>query len=385
MNKRFLNLIKILWAFAFLVGTIALILKFSTGERLSGYGSYVPWGLWVALYFHLVGIAGGVFAIGTIGYVMNINGFRESIRVIIIVSAISVAMGLFSIWLDLGQPFRFFRILYAPDFGSMLAFNAWMYMAFLGLIGLAFFLSLKKANQDDLNDKSRWLFPVLCLAAFFSIAFPSQSGAFFGVVDAKPFWSSPLLPILFLISAITAGSAVLLLVYTFIYNGKYRISDNPFRMLKITIITGLILYIISEFAEYSLVFWSPNSHIKEAAELILFGPFWWVFWIVHIGGIIISFLLLLRGKSITAIGTGAFIVAVTFISARLNILIPGQAVEELKGLKDAFHHQRLNFEYHATTNEYLVAVFIGSLSVLLVYVGLKMLNRFTSIRIGKDY
>jgi protein NrfD len=385
MNKTLTTIFKIIWLLAFITGGIALIMKFATGERLAGYGSYVPWGLWVALYFHFVGIAGGAFAIGAVGYVLNINGFRNSLRVFTFVSIVSVLLALFSIWLDLGQPFRLTRILYAPNFNSMLAFNAWMYIIFIGAAVLIFILSFRKSNQNDLNDKSRWLFPLLCLATVFAIAFPSQSGAFFGVVDAKPFWNSPLLPILFLISAITAGSAVLYLVFIYVFREKYSVKESPFRFLKYTIITGIILYFAAEFAEYSIIFWSPNSHILEAAKLILFGPFWWVFWIIHVGGSVIALILFYKGKSFVTMGIGACIVAVTFISARLNILIPGQAIEELKGLQAAFFHERLQYQYTATINEYLVAVFIVASGILLVYAGIAIIKKLAFKKTGEEF
>jgi len=383
LEKTYKNLSRI-WMVTFAIGFVALVLKFATGERLAGYGSYVPWGLWVALYFHFVGIAGGVFAIGTIGYIFNLTGFRENFRVVIVVSVAAVITGLFAIWLDLGQPFRFARILYAPNFGSMMAFNAWMYSLFIATAALIFYLTMNKEKQTDLHDRKRWLLPLMALAFLFSIAFPSQSGAFFGVVDAKPFWSSPLLPILFLVSAITSGGAVLLLVYTFLHYEEFDLTHQPFKILRYTIIGGIIFYFIAEFAEYSLVFWSPNSHIREAVELILFGPFWWVFWVVHLGGALIALYLLLKGKTYQTVGTGAFIVAVTFVSARLNILIPGQAVAELKGLKEAFYHERLKFDYSATLNEYLIALFIGAFGVALVYFGIKLLSQFTKKKLGTE-
>jgi molybdopterin-containing oxidoreductase family membrane subunit len=155
-------------------------------------------------------------------------------------------------------------------------------------------------------------------------------------------------------------------------------------MLRYTIIGGIIFYFIAEFAEYSLVFWSPNSHIREAVELILFGPFWWVFWLVHLGGALIALYLLFKGKTYQTVGTGAFIVAVTFVSARLNILIPGQAVAELKGLKEAFYHERLRFDYSATLNEYLIALFIGAFGVALVYFGIKFLSQYTKKKLGTE-
>lgn len=383
LEKTYKNLSRI-WVVVFTIGFIALLLKFITGERLAGYGSYVPWGLWVALYFHFVGIAGGVFAIGTIGYIFNLTGFRENFRVVIVVSVAALITGLFSIWLDLGQPFRFTRILYAPNFGSMMAFNAWMYSLFIAASALIFYLTLNKEKQTDLHDRKHWILPVMALAFIFSIAFPSQSGAFFGVVDAKPFWSSPLLPILFLVSAITSGGAVLLLVYTFLHYEEFDLTHQPFNMLRYTIIGGIIFYFLAEFAEYSLVFWSPNSDIKEAVELILFGKFWWVFWFVHLGGALIALYLLFKGKTYQTVGTGAFIVAVTFVSARLNILIPGQAVAELKGLKEAFYHERLKFDYSATLNEYLIALFIGAFGVALVYFGIKFLSQFTKKKLGTE-
>lgn len=383
MKNKLFKVLSLLWVITFSIGLIALIFKLATGERLAGYGSYVPWGLWVALYFHAIGISGGVFTVGMIGYFLNINGFRDNLRVILLVSAACVMTGLLAIWLDLGQGFRAYRIVTAPNFGSMMAFNAWMYNIFLASIMIIFFLSLKKERQSDLNDKSGWLVPLLMLGFVLSIMYPSQSGAFFGVVDAKPFWSSALLPILFLVSAITSGSASLLLVFTFLYPENIDVRSQPLRMLRWITIFGVIFYFIAEFAEYSITFWSPNSHIREAVEMVLFGPFWWVFWIVHVGGAVTALYLLFKRKSLPAIGTGAFIVAVTFVSARLNILIPGQAVSELKGLKEAFYHERLRYDYTATTNEYLIALFIGSFGVGLIFFGYKLLSKYTQKKIGR--
>lgn len=382
MSEYLKKALYVIWSICFIVGSIALVMKLMSGERLAGYGSYVIWGLWVALYFHFVGIAGGLFTVGSIGYFFNIQGFRKAFRVILLVSVIAVGMGLFSIWLDLGQPLRAASIMLTPNFGSMMAFNAWMYNIFLLIVVILFYLTFKKEKQTDLHDKGRWILPLIAVGVFFSIAFPSQSGAFFGVVDAKPFWNSAILPIMFLISAITAGSAILLVVFTFIYQYEYSVTEQPFKILKYTVIGGVFFYFLSVFAEFSIVLWSPGSHVREAVELVLWGSYWWVFWIVHMGGGFLAIWFLYFGKSHQALGTGGFLIAVTFIAARLNVLIPGQSIPELKGLKDAYIHQRLSFEYHASWNEYLVAVFIGSLAVALTYVGIKLLSNITKKYLG---
>lgn len=382
MKAQTIKILTRLWIVFFTIGGVALIAKFITGERLAGYGSYVPWGLWVAIYFHAIGIGGGAFAIGVAGYFFNIRGMREHIRVICIVAGGSVMTGLLAIWLDLGQPWRFYRVLLSPNFGSMMAFNGWMYSVFLAVLALIFALSMKRTKQTDLNDPKGWLVPLLALGFMLSLMYPSQSGAFFGVVDAKPYWNSALLPVMFLASAITSGAAVLLLVFTFLVEETTHLTQQPLRMLRWTVFTGVLFYFVAEFAEYSLVFWSPNSHNREAVELVLFGPFWWVFWLVHLGGGLLGLYLLVRRQSLPMVGTGAFVVAVTFLTARLNILIPGQAVSELRGLRDAFHHERLRFDYVATWNEYLIALFIGAFGVGLIYGAVHILSRYTKKKIG---
>lgn len=378
-----LKLILALAVLALVVGAVGVAQKFATGERLAGYGSYVPWGLWVALYFHGVGIGGGAFAIGVVGYLLGVPGFREHLRVTIWVSAVAVAMGLFSIWMDLGQQWRMYRIFTAPSFTSMMAFNAWMYSFFMALMAVCFFLSLRKDSPGALHDRSGWLVPLLMVGGLIGIAFPSQSGAFFGVVDAKPYWHTAMLPIMFLTSAIAAGGAVLLLVFTFLLPEDTPATAQPLHLLRRVTIGAVLFYLGAEFAELSIAYWSPVSAHRDAFNLVLFGPFWWVFWIVHLGGALVSLVLLRRWQSLPVVGTGAFLVALTFVSTRLNILIPGQAVEQLKGLREAFTHPRLNHYYEATLNEYLVAIFVGGASVLLVAVGVKLIQQLFDSREAK--
>lgn len=379
-RRRTFYVLAALCLIALAVGGVGVVQKFATGERLAGYGSYVPWGLWVGLYFHAIGISGGVFTVGAIGYLVGIPGLRQNLRVTLWVSAVALGVGLAAIWMDLGQQLRAYRILIDPSFTSMLAFNSWMYVFFTATMAALFALSFNRRSPSALNDRSGWLVPLLFPALLMAIAFPSQSGAVFGVVEAKPFWTTSLLPMLFLASAVTAGSAVLLLVHTFLAPEGTPASAQPLRLLRYITIGGVVAYFLLEFAEFSVVLWAPAAAARESLELVLFGPLWWAFWVVHLGGGLLALLLMAGGRSMPLIGTGAFVVAVTFISARLNILIPGQSVEQLRGLGDAFTHERLSYYYVATLNEYLVALFLSAVGVALVFLGIVVLARLGGTR-----
>lgn len=356
-----------LWLMLTGLGTWGVWQRVTQGHLPAGYGSYVPWGLWVAIYFHGVGIAGGAMLVGAGGFVLDLPGFRSRrlLRMTIVLSAASIACGLMAVWFDLGHMMRAYTIYTRATFTSMMAFNAWMYTAFCVVAAGAFFLSYRR-------QKSQWLKPLLCLAILFAMLFPSQSGAFFGVVDAKPFWNSALMPVMFLISAITAGSALLQVI-----RETLRPKDDPdtpfehdsaLRTLRIVTITGMIAYFISEFAELSIAFWNPTVH-APAVELMLFGPYWWVFWIIHLllGGFIPLTLLSTPSRGLWVLA--GLLVSVAFISTRLNVLIPGQAVGEIQGLQEAFHHDRLKYVYHATFMEYLVGLFIVATGMALFWIG----------------
>ena len=385
-KETLINKLKMLWLLFFIPGLTGIIIRAVSGERLAGYGSYVPWGLWIAVYFHAVGISGGAFAVGVIGYLRGVRGLKENLRTTLIVSAVSLMTGLLAIWLDLGRPFRAYKILVSPNFGSMLDFNAWMYGIFLALVGLVFYLSLNKSGEEKTNDRSGWLVPILSLGVFLSIAYPSQSGAFFGVVDAKPFWSSAILPVLFLTSAVTSGASAMLLVHYYLLGDSANSAgpdEEPFPYLRKIILAGIVVYFLGEFSEYSLALWSPISHIKETILLIMFGRFWWVFWIIHIGGALAGFYLLFRSRSLNRLAAGALIIVTSFISTRLNILIPGQSIPEIRGLNEAFTHPRLSFSYTPTAVEYLVALFVISFGLALFHFSRRLLATFIEKNNGR--
>jgi len=374
LNGKFVALICIL---LFLLGIIGMIMRFIYGHLPAGYGSFIPWGLWVAIYFHGVGIAGGAFFIGVWLYLFDFPLFREVrfLRVLIVLGVAAILPSFMAVGLDLGHMERAYKIFFSPSFTSMMTFNAWMYTSFVILAGIAWYLSYKK--------ESGWLKPVLILTSLISIAFPSQSGAFFGVVEAKPFWHSALLPVLFLTSALVSGSAVLLIIGNWFVSNHMEIEsdyDKFEKTIRFILLGVMTLYFVFEWAEFSISIWNPEIE-NEAVKLILFGPYAWMFWGVHliIGGIIPYIMLLSSSKK--AYLWAALLVVISFISTRLNILLPGQSVGELKGLQEAFFHNRLTYIYHPTIMEYLVACMIVFAGIFIFYVGNKI-NSLTENYLG---
>ena len=66
----------IVGALAFVLGIWGLYTRLFVGEREVGYGSYVVWGLWIAMYLFLAGIATGSYMLATFEYLFNIPLYR---------------------------------------------------------------------------------------------------------------------------------------------------------------------------------------------------------------------------------------------------------------------------------------------------------------------
>ncbi len=359
-----------LWIILIVAGLIGLAQRMMYGHLAAGYGSYVPWGLWIGLYFLGIGISGGSFIIGAVGYILGVPGFSRpsELRTAIVLSIAAMIPAFVGVDLDLGHMERLYRVLTSPTFTSMIAFNAWMYNIFIIVAVITWLLTFRT--------ESIWLKPLLVLGGFMSILFPSQSGVFFEAVRINEFWHSPILSVLFLASAIALGASGLLLARAvqglrLTSSGDKTGENEAAQRLRVIAVVAILVYIMFEFAEFSIVFWSPGPH-SPSVSFLLFGDYWPVFWIGHLLlGVLIP--MLFFGTSRKALWVwAAFLVGVGFGAARMCILVPGQVTGQIPGLQQAFQDARLTYTYHPTSMEYLVGAFMLALGMAIFYVGMRL-------------
>lgn len=362
-----------IWLILMIGGLIGIYQRFGSGHLAAGYGSYVPWGLWIGLYFLGVGISGGSFIIGAVGYIFGVPGFSRpaELRIAIVLSLAALLPAFIGVGLDLGHPERLFKVLTSSTFTSMMAFNAWMYNVFVVVAAVSWLLTFK--------DSSTWLKPLLIFGSFLSILFPSQSGVFFEAVRTNVFWHSPLLSILFLASAIALGAAGLLFVRLVLGQGyrNQEAFDNAVRWLRTVAVIAIIVYVSFEFAEFSIVLWNPGQH-SPSVNFLLFGGYWQVFWILHLllGALIPLALFASNSRSLWALG--AFLAGLGFAAARMCILVPGQIAGHIPGLQQAFQDARLTYSYHPTSMEYLIGFFMVAMGMAIFYVGIRLSRALAS-------
>ncbi|MFQ5613695.1 MAG: NrfD/PsrC family molybdoenzyme membrane anchor subunit [Anaerolineae bacterium] len=399
---------RLAWAIAiigFLVGLVGLYQLLTVGHRGANYGSYVPWGLWVAAYIYFIGLSAGAFLLSALVYVFRIELLKPIGKLALFTALVTLVAAMFSIWLDLGHPSRAWRLIFKTNFGSMMGWMAWLYSAYFALLLIELWFAMRAdlvacAGEPGLKGKlcnfltfgrkdastaavakdMNTLRVLGTIGVPLAVAFHGGVGALFGVVGARPFWNSGLTPITFLIGALASGGA--LLAFISVIWGPDRGSESHRKLVTFLgqIVLGLLLFdLLLEWAEYSTSLYAAIPTHAQSLQLVLFGQYWWVFWFVHLllGSVIPILLLVFARKNVAAVATAGALIAVTFLSVRLNIVIPGLAVEELEGLKNAFSGPGLNFDYFPSSMEWLYFVWTVSLAGLLFLVGYNLLPLVT--------
>lgn len=369
------NVEKVLWvvgAAGFLLGIVGLVQRVGGGHMDAGYGTNVPWGLWVAMYAMMVGMSAGAFIFAAVTYAFGLRSLFPAARIALPVALATFVGGMLAIWLDLGHPFRVWKLWLSTGFSSVMGWMAWFYLAYFVVLCLLLWLAVVRRQAEGGTVRALgWAGISLALI------FGGGEGALFGVVGARPFWHSGLTPILFIVEGLLSGVALVALAGLLLSDMDERLTATLGRL-----VLGLLaVAILFEWAEISIGYYASVPAYAESLKLVLFGQFSWVFWGLHVGlGILLPLVLLAAaGRSKGAVALASGLIAFTAISTKLNVVIPGLAVPEMQGLKDAYVGPGLSFEYFPTTMEWFVALWIVASAALVFLASYRVLARLSAI------
>ena len=359
-----------------LVGGYGLYLRFAHGLRLTDLGSFVPWGLWVATYEYFVWLEVGSLLVFTVlVYVLKWNSVLAGMARTLYLTALAIlAMALILIGLDLGHPFRFWHVLVWPQWNSLMTWMIWLHLVYLVVLVAKLVLEMVKETKTT-KRITTWL---SYLSMPLGVALIVVAGSVFGVVIGRPAWQGSALPLYFLISALVAGTGLLTFQFIWFWPGERKEEYLAVARKLGQLLIGLLAIGLIAAALGGLVILYPGVPAQATAfELTLFGPFWWVYWVIHIGfGVALPLgLLLTRSRAARRIGVAAGLLVLTFIAVPLNIVIPPQLSIEVveKSLVAAYHGPGMKTFYFPTSAEWLIAIFAIAFGFLVFMIGYHIL------------
>lgn len=200
----------------------------------------LQWGVLIVLYPFITGLVAGAFILASLERVFNVEAVRPTYRLALLTALAFLLVAPLPLQMHLGHPERSFQMYLTPHRESAMAMFGFVYLWYLMVVLL---LEIWFDYRKDLvlawrasTGVKRRLYGILTLGSnnispaslhiddrlgriVTIVGIPSAFllhgyvGFIFGSVKANPWWSTPLMPIVFLFSAIVSGIALVMLLY----------------------------------------------------------------------------------------------------------------------------------------------------------------------------
>ena len=328
----------------------------------------IPWTVLIVVYPYLTGLVAGAFTVSSLYHVFGMQRFKPVGQFALLTALAFMIFVPMPLLLHLGNPQRAFNTMLTPHWTSAIAvfgFFAGFYVILQmleiwfmfrphfvrqaqrtsGLMGRLWHVA--GLGSDDLSPKAmrydeKWIFTLAVIGIPTAHGLHGYVGFVFGSLKSREWWSSDLMPVVFLFSAVISGVALLIVLY--VLSCRLRKIAVDLQCLK-----GLA-YVLWGFAMFTLVlegleFANVVYKGREGVEMILeyvSGPLLVPFFILQfsIGALIpiaVLSYMIWRGTTgkalIVGVTVSALLVLFQVWMMRWNVVIGGQEIAKTgKGL-----------------------------------------------------
>ena len=172
-----------------------------------------PWGIWIGFDVMCgVGLAAGGFTLVAMVHIFNIEKYKPVLRPAVLTAFLGYVLVVVGLLYDLGRPDRLWHPLVMWNPHSVMFEVAWCVTLYTTVLFLEFLPMVfeRFGWHKPLEWIHRISVPLMILGVLLSTLHQSSLGSLFLIVPSKlyPLWYSPILPLLFYISAIAVGLAM---------------------------------------------------------------------------------------------------------------------------------------------------------------------------------
>ena len=283
-----------------------------------------PWGLWIGFdVMSGVALAAGGFTVAAAVHVFKLHRYHALLRPAILTGFLGYVLVIAALMVDLGRPWNIWHPVVMWNAHSVMFEVAWCVMLYTSVLALEFGqIVLQRLRLWTVLRVTRLALPPLVIAGvLLSTLHQSSLGSLFLIVPGKlhPLWYTPMLPVLFFISAITVGLAMVtaeatLAARAFGHHVEVRLLTDLGRTSAVV----LSLYLGVKAADLVA---------RGALGLAFAGGIESVMFLVEVVGGIITPLVLLAipgaARSRAGLAASAWLVVGGVILNRLNVAVTG--------------------------------------------------------------
>ena len=200
----------------------------------------LQWSILIVLYPFITGLVAGAFILASLERVFRVEAVKPTYRLALLTALSFLLVAPLPLQLHLGHPERSPEMYFTPHSTSAMAMFGYVYLWYLmavlvleiwldyrrdivllyqkskGLLRIIYgIMTLGSTNISEralaIDDKVGWIVTLIGIPSAFMLH--GYVGFIFGSIKANPWWSSPLMPVVFIFSAMVSGIAGVMLLY----------------------------------------------------------------------------------------------------------------------------------------------------------------------------
>jgi len=245
------------------------------------------WSVLIVLYPYITGLVAGAFILASLERVFRVEAVKPTYRLALLTALAFLLDAPLPLQLHLGHPERSPEMYFTPHATSAMAMFGYVYLWYLmavlvfeiwldyrrdivlrsqqskGVLRLIYkIMTLGSSNISErslhIDEKVGWVVTLIGIPSAFLLH--GYVGFIFGSIKANPWWSSPLMPVVFIFSAMVSGVAAVMLLYMAVTKLRKQIID----MRCVDTIAMYMFYIF--IIDFSLEMLDLIHRIYEADE-----------------------------------------------------------------------------------------------------------------------
>jgi molybdopterin-containing oxidoreductase family membrane subunit len=244
------------------LGAIAYLHQFAFGLGVTGLSRNVTWGLYIAQFTFLVGVAASAVMVVLPYYLHDFKTFGKLTILGEFLAISAVTMCMLFIFVDMGQPTRVLNVMLYPTPHSLMFWDMVSLMGYLVLNTLISHVTL--AAERNAVAPPHWIKPIIILSIPWAVSIHTVTAFLYSGLAARPFWMTAILAPRFLASAFSAGPALLILFCLLLRRlTRFDAGREPIQRLAINVTYAMLINVYFVLMELFTAFY---SNIPEDAE-----------------------------------------------------------------------------------------------------------------------
>jgi molybdopterin-containing oxidoreductase family membrane subunit len=345
-----------------LLGLNAYARQFADGLITTGMTDQVSWGLYIANFTYLVGVAAAAAMLVIPVYIYRNRELHDLVIFGELLAVAAIIMCQLFIVVDMGRPDRLHHMLLRPQFPqSMLTWDALVLTIYL-LLNLHICGYLVYCAYRRRKPTRMFYIPFVFVAIVWAISIHTVTAFLYVGLGGRPMWNQAILAPRFIASAFAAGPAIIVLTLQVINRfTTYEVPRQALMTLRGIIVVALAINMFLLISEVFTEFYTDSQHVASI-KYLYFGlhgnnglvPWIWTAVVFNTVALGLLFLPLSRIPRYLNLACVLLIVGI-WIEKGMGLIVPAFIPTPLGEI----------VEYTPTVNETLICLGIWAFGILL--------------------